>query len=435
VLLMAVGCGQKPQGPPVAEPIEIRALFALTGTTSEIGVPYSRGFLDALRDVNADGGILGRRINYEMVDYRYDGPTAIALYEQWRSDAGTWAKVVSVFGSGTTGTVELVDTTAREQKPFISASYAATISSPAPIERKVTLPDGGFNEVRTKGAPYNFHAGTDYSTSIRIAIDFAIRRGAQNVAFAYCSGSYCTDPILAGKSFANQRGLANPGDQGSTPGDLRVELTDSQTQVDAKVRDFFALHPKTEWLWVGNTRKSAVAIIKAVHAIRPEVRIIVNVFGFDESMYDDCLEACVDRTESGGGAVYGVLPFAAFGDLAAPGMDEVLRIHAAYRRIDGEGAGLYNDVRYVQGFVSFLLWRMAAERVLAQDEALSGASIKTALETFSGVDTGGLTAPLTLSPGDHRPTAGARIYAINEFGKLAFQDRLSLTLLPEWLGW
>jgi hypothetical protein len=430
----AVSCSQAP-GPTKHDPIEVRAIFALTGPTSEIGVSYSKGILDALRDANADGGILGRPVVMEHIDYKYDGPTAVAVYNDWKSDAGAWPKVSTIFGWGTNGTVELAGETAHDQKPFISASYAGTIGSPAPVTKSVNLPDGTVHSVNSTGAPYNFYAGTDYSTSIRLALDFAKQRGAFKVAFAYCSAGYCTEPIPAGKVYADALRLTNTGDLGPTPGDLRVELTDTQDQVDTKVRAFFDKHPDTEWLWVGNTRKTAVYIAKAVHAARPNVKLIVNVFGFDEAVYAECGGDCVDRSGEGGGAVFGVIPFAAYGDLRYPGMEEVLRIHDAYRRTDEEDLALYSDLRYVQGYVSFAVWRRAVERVIGDGQEINGPNIKAALESFSSIDTGGLTAPISFTATDHRPNSKARIYSINSFGKLEYQDERSITLLPEWLGW
>ena len=96
----------------------------------------------------------------------------------------------------------------------------------------VTMPDGSEKTFNAKGAPFNFFAGTDYSTQIRIAMRFVQDKGGHKVAFAYCTGStFCTEPIPAGKTFAKEINLAiGP--------DFNPELADNAQVIDDKMKAY-----------------------------------------------------------------------------------------------------------------------------------------------------------------------------------------------------
>ena len=89
----------------------------------------------------------------------------------------------------------------------------------------------------------------------------------------------------------------------------------------------------------------------------------------------------------------------------------------------------------MQGFVSFLMLQKAIEQLEQQKKEITGRNVKDALETFRQKDVGGLTAPMTFTPADHRPTNVTRIYSMNEFGRFAFETETKVELKTDWLGW
>jgi branched-chain amino acid transport system substrate-binding protein len=157
-----------------------------------------------------------------------------------------------------------------------------------------------------------------------------------------------------------------------------------------------------------------------------------NVWGMDESMPPLCgpLNAsnpCFDR-------VHVVLPFAAYGDTRAAEMTKVLALHDKRRLADNDGSS-YRNVRYVQGYTNVLLLKMAVEKILAENNAITGENIKAALETFSGKATAGLTNPLTFTSTDHRPQSGGTIYKFDVNGKLVLEFERNIAMQGDWLGW
>jgi branched-chain amino acid transport system substrate-binding protein len=64
-------------------------------------------------------------------------------------------------------------------------------------------------------------------------------------------------------------------------------------------------------------------------------------------------------------------------------------------------------VNYVQGWVTMKVMLEGVKRV---DGAVTGESLKKALETITDFDTGGVTAPLTFSDKSHKGNLSTRVY-------------------------
>jgi branched-chain amino acid transport system substrate-binding protein len=417
--LLFGGCGDGGDSPPAIKgTLKIRSLMALTGATSDNGKEYYQGIKDALREANErPGGVAGWRFEEQVYNHQYMKPNWVAKYAEWKAQPD-WPQVLMLFTWGTPDTSEFSADAAIEGKPFISGSYATTLATPMPQTRMVTMPDGTEKTFNASGAPFNFFAGTDYSTQIRIAMRFVQDKGGRKVAFAYCTGStFCTEPIPAGKTFAKEISL----DIGP---DFNPELADNAQVIDDKMKAYAAANPDVDWFWVGNSTSTTIPTIQAVKKYLPNAKVIANLYGFDERCGTQC-----------SGNAYVVMSFAAFGDTRYPGMSEVVRVHEKWRKADGEDPNLYKNVRYVQGFVSFLMLQKAIEQLEQEKKEITGRNVKDALETFRQKDVGGLTAPLTFTPADHRPTNVTRIYSMNEFGRFAFATETKVDLKADWLGW
>ena len=275
--LLFGGCGDGGDAPPAIKgTLHIRSLMALTGATSDNGKEYYQGIKDALREANErPGGVAGWRFEEQVYDHSYMKPNWVAKYAEWKAQPD-WAQVLMLFTWGTPDTSEFSADAAIEGKPFISGSYATTLATPMPQTRMVTMPDGTEKTFNANGAPFNFFAGTDYSTQIRIAMRFVQDKGGHKVAFAYCTGStFCTEPIPAGKTFAKEINLAiGP--------DFNPELADNAQVIDDKMKAYAAANPDVDWFWVGNSTSTTIPTIQAVKKYLPNAKVIANLYGFDE---------------------------------------------------------------------------------------------------------------------------------------------------------
>ncbi len=135
-------------------PIPIGNLADFSGATSDVGVPYGQGVADAVAWINAHGGVNGRPIASDQVDYWYKADRAIATYKKWTSQAD---KVVAIQGWGTADTEAMVAFVAKDEIPYYSGSYAGQLTDPSG-----TAPRG-----EKRAAPYNFFYGPSYSDAAR----------------------------------------------------------------------------------------------------------------------------------------------------------------------------------------------------------------------------------------------------------------------------
>src|SRR5919198_893444 len=98
-----------------AQDIAVGHLADYSGATSDVGVPFGQGVADALAWVNQKGGVTGRRLNVETVDYGYQVPRAVAQYKKWSAGG---SKVAAIQGWGTADTEALTAFVAKDEIPY-----------------------------------------------------------------------------------------------------------------------------------------------------------------------------------------------------------------------------------------------------------------------------------------------------------------------------
>jgi branched-chain amino acid transport system substrate-binding protein len=429
--------------------VKVKILYDASGATADVGVPFFKGQTDFIREINSTGGIRGCIIDYEAKDYGYSPPSAQGFYDGWKA-APDWNDVVAILGWGSSDSILLAPQARDDRKPYISASYFPSLAAPMPITADVSIPElrADFTETTfsthfsSDGYGYNFFAGTDYSTAVRIAMFQVASQAGKRVGFFYCNGNdYCKGPIPAARSSAKANGLA-------LGRDLFLELTESQAIYDTKVMNYFneelaqkAKDPSykiVDWVWGGNTTKTSAFMAKSIGKVNAalgtqlgfNVQMIINNWGFDENLFTGCGADCIDR-------VHGVMPFTAYGDSRAGKMLEVTTLHDKYRGIDAvtDGNVTFKNVRYVQGYVNVLLFRIGVDKVITAGLPITGDNIKAALEGLMGVDTGGLTGHLAFTPLDHRPQSTEQVYKFNAMGQLVPESQRTITMEDGWLGW
>lgn len=116
--LAAGACAAQPQ-----EPIRIGATMSETGAYSTQGIPARNGYLLCQRDINEQGGLLGRQVEFLIHDDESSSETAIALYERLITEDSVDA-VMGPYGSTLTEAVAPV--TERHGQVLISPLAATT---------------------------------------------------------------------------------------------------------------------------------------------------------------------------------------------------------------------------------------------------------------------------------------------------------------------
>jgi branched-chain amino acid transport system substrate-binding protein len=110
-----------------AAPIKIGALFAVTGPAAFLGEPERNSAKMVVDEINAAGGIKGRKLELVSYDTAGDATKAVQLATKLIKDD----KVVAIIGPSTTGeTMAVIPVAEKEQIPLISCAAGSKITDP-----------------------------------------------------------------------------------------------------------------------------------------------------------------------------------------------------------------------------------------------------------------------------------------------------------------
>lgn len=367
---------------PAFAEIRIGVLSDLSGPTSSVGAPYAEGIKDCVRYLNENGGVGGEQIAYDQVDYGYKVPQALAAYKRFKSKG-----IVAMQGWGTGDTEALVRFVAKDRIPVFSASYSPHLMDP-------------------KKAPYNFTIAPDYSTQGRAAIKYAKStwkgEGAPKIAFLYPDKPYGLVPIPALKEYAVELGFEIVGEE-----NVSLKAMDASPQL-------LSLKKKApDFVWIGGTTPSTAVIMKDAKKLSMETTFIANIWGNDENLQKMAGDAANGHLGIQAAAIYGQ---------DVPGMKAIEQL------TDGK----HQMTHYVRGFVSMLVLAEGMRRA-ADSGAVTGETVKAALEQMRDYDPMGLAPAISFFPDDHRPNMAVNVVTY-ENGEM---KSLGIETLPrdkKWLG-
>jgi branched-chain amino acid transport system substrate-binding protein len=143
-------------------PIRIGASLSLTGTYAKLGKNQHEGYQLCQKDLNAKGGLLGRKIEFVVYDDQSMPPTGVRLYEKLITED----KVDAVMGPYSSPITEAVANVTEKYKKVMVSPLAATTS----IFKK---------EPRRK---YIFMVISPAEVYLEGLIDIASKRGLKTVA-------------------------------------------------------------------------------------------------------------------------------------------------------------------------------------------------------------------------------------------------------------
>ena len=382
-LFLCAGCGGG-DAEPDDDSIKVGAIFDLTGPTADVGTDYGdgvRGFTDW---INGQGGIEGRPIDLIYQDYGYQVDRAEQLYSQF---VGEGAVIFMGWGTGDTEALRM--RIAEDEIPFSSASLSHRLGDPAE-------------------APYNFLLATTYSDQFRIALAW--------IADNHGEGT----PVVALMHNASPFGLS-PARQGGAAFAEALGIDLTLYEMPRGAVDFTAEFSRirqsgAQYVVFQNTSGPAAVALKNARSL-----------GLDVTFF--CLNWCsnaqvIRLAGDAAEGVMGTMPYAPLG-MDVPGT-RVIREYLESKDESPEG----KTNAYTQGWWTFAAFAEGMRRVLAAGEELTGANIKAALETLSDYDMGGVTAPVTFTPTDHRGSKGLRIFRVEGGTWVPFTDFVQAPAAP-----
>lgn len=400
--------------------VPIGDLVDMSGDTAIVSKEYSQGKIDALNWINQNGGVNGKKIDADTVDYAYIVPRALAAYKKWASPR----KVVAIQGWGTADTEALVDFVTKDQIPYYSASYSAHLTDPT-----------GKGSATKRPAPYNFPMGPTYSDGLRALLQWAAedwkkqnKPGKPKYVHMGDNHPYPNAPKRAGEEYAKERGFeVLPAIQYTlTPGDFKAQcLTLKELGAD--------------YAFLGNTSDSNIALLKTCAALGVKTQMMANVWGMDEN-------AMKAAGEAANGVVW-VMGAATWGD-DVPGMKTVRAVSAMS---DPQGK-TYRAVHYIRG-VCAVFFMKEAMAWADKNGGINGPNIKNGMYQKkdwvpAGLD--GACPPGTWTKDDHRAFTRIAVYRATVKGStdapladLMRNGTITMTKVyqadvprkSEWLGW
>jgi branched-chain amino acid transport system substrate-binding protein len=105
-------------------PIRIGASLSLTGTYAKLGNYQHEGYKLCQKDLNAKGGLLGRKVEFVVYDDQSSPPTGVRLYEKLITED----KVDVVMGPYSSPVTEAVANVTEKYKKVMVSPLAATTS-------------------------------------------------------------------------------------------------------------------------------------------------------------------------------------------------------------------------------------------------------------------------------------------------------------------
>jgi branched-chain amino acid transport system substrate-binding protein len=185
VLALAVAAGSQPataQGP-----IKIGASLSLTGTYAKLGKNQHEGYQLCQKDLNAKGGLLGRKIEFVVYDDQSMPATAVRLYEKLITED----KVDGVMGPYSSPVTEAVANVTEKYKKVMVSPLAATTS----IFKK------------TPRRQYIFMVISPAEAYLEGLVDMAAKRGLKTVAIVNEDTLFSKAAASGAAELAKKKGL------------------------------------------------------------------------------------------------------------------------------------------------------------------------------------------------------------------------------------
>ncbi|MBF0102742.1 MAG: ABC transporter substrate-binding protein [Desulfobacterales bacterium] len=386
-----------------AKEIKIGAITDMSGPTSDVGMDYAYGINEAISYVNDSGGINGKKISLIQLDYGYRIAEAMSKYTQFKR-----MNCMAILGWGTGDTEALAPTVARDQIPYVSASYSAHLCKPI--------------------TAYNLFFVADYSTQLRCLItywfenkwrvhpDYHKRKPKIVMCYMFAS-PYSSSGIKAAKNHADMLGFTIGPDQ-----DILLTAVDTKSQI----MDLKKFYPDV--IVHTNTLNSVSVTLRDAYNYGLKTDHLVQNWGFNEQ-----LPVLAGKAADG---VYGTIPVAFYGQ-DVRFMDIVKKYAKQYHPDIQENQ---RTIQTIQAWVSVLGLTEALKRADKEGDLSGSGILHKGFETFRDLDIGLGLSPINITKTDHRPQTGVNIYQIvkDQFVYCADVD-LKKTWPEqwenEWMGW
>jgi branched-chain amino acid transport system substrate-binding protein len=166
-------------------PIRIGASLSLTGTYAKLGKNQHEGYQLCEKDLNAKGGLLGRKVQFVVYDDQSMPATAVRLYEKLITED----KVDAIMGPYSSPVTEAAVNVTEKYKKVMVAPLAATTS------------------IFKKGRKYIFMVISPAEIYLEGLVDMATKRGLKTIAVVNEDTLFSKAAASGAVELAKKRGL------------------------------------------------------------------------------------------------------------------------------------------------------------------------------------------------------------------------------------
>jgi branched-chain amino acid transport system substrate-binding protein len=348
--------------------VKVGGIFDLSGATADVGTPYAEGVKGFVEFWNGQGD--GPKIELIAEDYKYDVAVAERLYSRLKTEG-----VVAVQGWGTGDTEALRGRITADKLPFMSASYADTLTDPAET-------------------PFNFVVATSYSDQMRLALKHIASEspGAQVASFHHDS-PFGESPQEAGAEEAEKLGL------GFKTYAMPAEATDYVPQLNR------AKGQGAKYVIIQNVSTPGAQLAKNISEQGLDMKVV-------------CLNWCGDEqfVELAGKAAEGAIAVMPF----APASADAAGLAEPGDFLSANGGDLKEQgVHYVQGWYTMSVMAQGIKGA-AEKGDVDGTAVQQALQAMAPVDTQDVSAPIEFTDKSHAGMSGSKLYEVSggQWGQL-----------------
>ncbi len=355
------------------------ATLPLSGVFAPSAAALNNGLQDYVKIINEQGGIDGRQIRYDVEDTGYKVDVAVSVFNKITA-RGT----VNFFFGDSTGFAKVIAKDAARKGTILMSgnSFASELNDPASF-------------------PLYFMAGPDYSEQVFVLLrHIAQEKPGAKVAFVYSDSEFGRDPIAPSVAYAATLNLEIVSQIATPLG--TVDVSTSVLKLRRATPDYTIFH--------GFTLAPIPDFITQAKGLGMETKFMGTYWAMDWST--------VKQMGADANGFLGVVPYRYFFD-----EDSAAPLLAKARQLRTE----YQQLAYVQGLLTAMLFFESAKRAIAAGKELTAANLKAALNSIENFDTGGLVGTPISVKGNSIPIARVYRYDAAKDTMVASSDWIDLS--------
>jgi branched-chain amino acid transport system substrate-binding protein len=362
--------------------LKVGAIVPFAGRWGDSGKEYAKGMLDAGKWLNQRGGIFGRKIEILLIDDTSEVAETMAAYRKLTESD----QILLLYIYSTETALTLLPHVHHDRLPAVIGSLPSVIA-------------------KSPRYPYFFSINPTPLDLAKIAMKFigeksGIKRKGPKVTFLGFPDHLGRHFLDETKAYAKGLGI-QIGPDVWVP-DLsqlsRFSPSEDRSKLAAPVLSAVSQYGP-DFCYLSLTSREAFSVLAEAKKSDLKTSWIGNLKAFDENL-------------SSFEGVLGVQPVSPFGE-DVPGMAAIKEAHQRWHPYDS------HTLSYVDGWATIEVIAEGLGKTLPE-QSLSRERVKSALEGLKDFVLGGLIPPVTISPGDHRPSVESRVFVVRD-GKITRQ--------------